>query len=107
MGQGLERAKVDVAGGSLAFGSVTGAYQNLLTAANATTVRKLFIFNTLNTDSVISLNGGTTDWVILPAGLSCTIDFDMSLQFDGAVAMKHNGAGPASGRISAAILRGR
>jgi len=107
MGAGLDRARVNIAGGSLAFGAVTGAYQTLISLTNGQNVRKLVIFNTLNTDGVLSLDGGTTDWVILPAGLSTTIDFDMTLVFNGAVSYKHNGGAPASGRISAAIIRGQ
>lgn len=104
MAGGLERAKVTTAGGSLAFGAVTGAFQTLVTSTN---VRKLIIQNTLDKDGVVSLDGGTTSWHTLPAGKDLVLDFDISLVFNGTVQYKHNGVAPTAGIIAATVIRGQ
>ncbi len=101
------RVRIDttVAGGGFAFGSITGAYQNGLTSVQGRGVI-LYILNSLNTDSVISLDGGTTDFVVLPAGVSISLDLATNdAEYFGSVSVKHNGVAPASGRISFAIVR--
>lgn len=101
----LERAKVTTAHGRLAFGSVTGAYQALQSTVG--NVRKLVVSNSLNSEMLLSLDGGTTDWLALQAGQSLVLDFDMTLAYNGTVSVKHNGTAPTAGNISVAIIKGQ
>lgn len=102
--------------GRLAFGSITGTYATLkavTTVTGSVTGNKgsagiLEFFNTLNQDVIISLDGGTTDAIYLPAGLSYTIDlFANFLEFVGTIQVKHAGVAPTSGGISVTIIRSR
>jgi len=99
------RALVGITGISLAFGGVTGTYAALSSAISG---RGVFmqISSSLNADVVISLDGGTTDWMVLPAGQSVSIPFgSLEVEFSGTVSVKHNGAAATSGIISVGIIR--
>ena len=98
----LNKAVVSTAGGLVSFGSVGAGYGTLL--ATTGRVRKIFLQNSLNQNIVVSLDGGTTNWMVLLAQKDLAIDFDTSLQFSGTISIKHNGVAPTSGAISAAII---
>lgn len=98
------KALVNVAGGRLAFGAVGAGYSTLLAATGSVGI--LIISNSLNTETVISLDNGTTDFLFLQAGASLTVDFSANdMCFSGTIRVKHNGAAPASGNIAASIIR--
>ena len=88
--------------GRLAAGAVTGSYATLLPAVSAS-VRKLIITNSLDQETVISLNGGATDFLFLPAQQGIIIDFDTSMHWAGSCVVKHNGVAPSVGAISAGV----
>jgi hypothetical protein len=99
------RAKVDVTGGSIAGTSITGSYQTVLSSIQGRGVVLVF-GNSCNTDLVVSLDGGTTNWMILPAGFSPVLDFGSNdVEFSGSVSIKHNGVGPASGTFAVGVIR--
>ncbi len=99
------RIDVSVPGGYLAFGSVSSTYVNLLSSIQGRGV-VLFIASSLDTEVVVSLNGGTTDWLTIPARTNISIDLGASgAEFAGTVSVKDNGAAASSGAISAAVVR--
>lgn len=100
----LAKTRFGVAPGRLAFGSVTGSYVTLLAATGS--VRKLLLTNSLDKETIITLDGGTTDFIYLPASTGLLLDFDISLQYSGTVQVKHNGVAPTVGAISAGIVLG-
>lgn len=103
---GIERAKYTTAGGRLAFGSVGAGYAALLTTPQ--NVRMLIITNSLNTECVVSFNGGTTDHLYLPANQGVSLDFGSNwLNHNGTISVKHNGSAPASGAIAAFAILGQ
>lgn len=100
------KALVNQGGGSIAFGSITGAYQNIFSSSVQGRGVVLYILNTLNQDMILSLDSGTTDWIALPAGLSITIDLGANeVEYSGNIAVKNNGISPTSGRISVGVIR--
>ena len=97
----LRRTKKDQAGGSIAFGAVSASFQAVVAMKLATGA---YILNSLDTESVLSLDGSTT-WGILPAETSIIIPFgQIGLEFTGSIYMKHNGAAPTVGTISVCPL---
>jgi len=99
------RALVNVPAVRLAFGSVSGTYANLLASIQGRAVC-LVITNSLNSESVLSLDGGTTDWGFIPARVSLVIDLASNeTEYNGTVSVKHNGVAPTSGAIAASIIR--
>lgn len=101
----LRRARLNNGSGRFAFGTLTGAYQTLLAAVPGRGVSLIFS-NSLNAETVISLDGGTTDFITLQAGHSITIDFGaVAAEFSGTVSAKHTGAAPTSGAISVGVVR--
>lgn len=100
-----KNAIVNGAGNSLAFGSVVVGYTALLTSVVGKVV-VLFIDSTLNGDVVLSLDGGTTDWRLLPAGTSTTIDFGaQEAIWNGTLSVKYNSAASTSGFIAASYIK--
>lgn len=101
----LRRARLNNGSGRMAFGSLTGSYQSLLAAVPGRGVSLIFS-NSLNAETVVSLDGGTTDFITLQASHSITIDFAaIGAEFSGAVFVKHTGAAPTSGAISVGVVR--
>ncbi len=99
------QALVNVAGLGLAFGSITGSYQNISPLVSGRGVI-LHVENSLDTISIISLDAGVTDWVFLPPGKSMQIPFgSCGVEWTGRCMVKHNGIPPTAGFISAAIVR--
>ncbi len=93
-------------GATLAFGSLAAGY-TVVGAAIAGRGVILSITNSLNVDCWLSLDGGTTDFIQLPAGISITLDFAANDgEFSGRVAVKQGTAGAAaSGFISRGVIR--
>ena len=99
------RALVNSTAGRRAFGSVGAGYANLLGPISGRGV-VLFITNSLDSEVVISLDAGTTDWMYLPAGTPVTIDMITNeLEWSGSISVKHNGVAPTVGAIAASVLR--
>ena len=102
MGHQYLQALNTLAGGRVAFGSVGAGYSTLLTVTDKAII--LLVSNTLNQDVVLSLDGGTTNWHTLPAGISFVLDFGTNgASFNGTIQVKHNGVAPTAGAISAMI----
>ena len=93
------------AAGRLAFGSVLAGYATLLPAVSGS-VRKLIITNSLDAETVLSLDGGTTDFIFLPAQQGIIIDFDTSMHWAGTCSVKRQSTAPTVGAISAGVLIG-
>ena len=89
--------------GSLAFGSVTNAYQAISgTIAGRGII--LVVTNSLNTEGLLSLDG-TNDFCYLPAGQGVVLDLSANDgEFSGAIYYKYVAA-PGSGRISGNCVR--
>ena len=103
MAQYLNRARFNQAGGTLAFGSVGAGYASLYVVSGIG--RKLIITNSLDKQTVLSFDGGTTDFIKLPAGQGLVIDFDTSLQFGNiTISVKHDGVAPTVGSINANVI---
>lgn len=100
-----QRAVVTTAGGSIAGASLTGSYQTLISSVPGRGVL-LAVGNTCNADVVLSLNGGTTNWMVIPAGVSFTFNLGaVGVEYSGTISAKHNGAAPASGTLSVGVIR--
>jgi hypothetical protein len=98
------RAKFDVAGGTVAFGSVGAAYSTLV-GPTSRCVGMLFL-NDLDAATVISLDGGTTDFVTLPAGINYMLNFAaLGVEYAGTVKVKRLSGAPTTGNISCGIVR--
>ncbi len=82
--------------GSLAFGSITNAYQTVLTPSASTKI--VFIRNNTNTSMTVSMDGGSTDNFILDSGDQVSIDYVSNGLLSGtaAIQVKYVSA-PASG----------
>lgn len=113
---GYAQALFNTAYGRLAFGSITGTYATLLTVTPSTgsitnnrgAATILYFFNNLNADVIISLDGGTTDAVYLPANFSWTCDLSTgNMLYTGTIQVKHTGSAPASGGIACSVVRTR
>lgn len=101
----MKQALINQAGLGAAFGSILGTYIFISSQINGRCAF-LSIKNTLDTVSIISLDGGTTDWVFLPPNTSIDIPFgSLGTEYTGRVAVKHNGVPPTAGFISTAIVR--
>lgn len=93
------------AGASVAFGSVGAGYGNLLASIPGRGYI-LTITNSLDADVWISLDGGTTDYVRLPAGVGISLDFGASeVEYAGTVSVKYGTGAPTSGFISCGVVR--
>jgi hypothetical protein len=101
----LRRARVNNGTARLAFGALTGTNQTLLPAVAGRGVI-LYLSNSLNAETIISLDGGATDFITLQSGQSLTIDFAAAgAEYSGAVSVRHTGSAPTSGAISAGVVR--
>ena len=94
---------VTQAGGAIAFGSVGAGYGTALAVTG--TVRKLIFASTLDQECVVSLDGGTTNWMVFPANFTLTIDLNPDMQYSGTISVKHNGVAPLSGKFIVAVIR--
>lgn len=94
-----------VAPGRLAFGAVAATHTQLFSSSGLSG-RKLYVTNSLDTEVVISLNNGTTDFLNLPPGVGIVIDFDTSMHWAGTVTVKYFSAACTSGFICAGVLAG-
>ena len=102
---GRNRIDTTQAYGTLAFGSVTAAYATLVSSVQGRGIC-LHFFNSLDAAIVVSLDGGTTDWGLIPAGLSWTIDLGANdIEYSGTSSVKDNGAANTSGFISCSVTR--
>lgn len=91
------------AGTATAFGSVGAGYATIRTVTGA--LKKLVIASTLDQEAVLSLDGGTTDWMVIPANFTMVLDFNPDLIFSGVMQLKHNGVAPLSGKFITAVMR--
>ncbi|OQB10453.1 MAG: hypothetical protein BWY21_00374 [Parcubacteria group bacterium ADurb.Bin216] len=99
------RVNVKTAGGRIAGTSITGSYQNVLSSVPGRGL-VLVIANSCNQELVVSLDGGTTDWMYFPPGYSPNIDLAANdAEYSGTVSVKHNGVAPASGVFSVGVIR--
>lgn len=104
MGVAYRQNKIQ-AKGELAFGSVLVGYSTLLNLTNGRVVILSFA-NSLSGDCTISLDGGTTDYITLPAGLSHQILFGAAgIEYSGVVSVKYSTAASTSGLISCGAIR--
>lgn len=93
------KARVSNGSARIPAASVTGSYQNLGPAM--TRAATMIISNSLNTETILSLDNGGTDFVTLQPSQSLTIDFCANgLTYGGRAQIKHTGSAPASGAIS-------
>ncbi len=92
--------------GTLAFGSVAVGYTTLQGPIAGRGV-VVAIANSLNGGVILSLDGGTTDFIRLPAATPITIDLGAnSAEYSGTISVKQDGAGaPTSGFISCGVIR--
>jgi hypothetical protein len=106
MGVAYRQNKIQ-AKGELAFGAVTAGYVTLLALGTVGRVVILSFANSLSGDVTISLDGGTTDYITLPAGLSHQIPFGMAgIEYSGTVSVKQGPSGAStSGIISCGAIR--
>lgn len=95
-----------IPGASLAFGSLAASYTAVGAAVEGRGVI-IAIANSLNVDCWLSLDGGTTDFIQLPAATSITLDLGANdAEFSGTIAVKQGTAGAAaSGLISRGVIR--
>ena len=92
-------------GTRVAFGSVTGSYTTLIGPIPGRGII-IFIANSYNAEVWLSLDGGTTDFICLPAGQGMTLDLSTNdAEFSGTVSIKSQGAAPTSGTMSAGVVR--
>jgi len=91
---------------SLAFGSLGAGYSNLLASVQGRGVILVFT-NTLNSDCTISLDGGTTDCLILPAGQGLVLDLSTNDgEFSGTIQAKRGPSGASTaGQINCSVIR--
>lgn len=97
------QAFVDQAGAAIAFGSVGGSYSAALAVTGS--ARKVVIVSSLNQECVVSLDGGTTNFMVFPASFTLTLDFDPTMIYSGTVSVKHNGVAPTSGRFIVGVIK--
>ena len=92
--------------GTVAFGSVAVGYGTLQGPIAGRGV-VLMITNSLNAGTIISLDGGTTDFLRIPAATSITIDLGSNdAEYSGTISVKQDGAGaPTSGFMSCGVIR--
>lgn len=97
----------DIADGRLAFGSITGTYATLKSGISGS-VRQIIISTSLNNEIILSLDGGTTDFLHMPGSTiprELILDLDEG-QWTGDVKVKHNGVASTSGFIAVGFIRG-
>lgn len=103
----MRRIDTTKAPGRIAGASVTGSYANLLANVQGSGII-LYIFSTCDAELVISLDGGTTDWCYIPSTVSPSpIILPLgaaNAQFSGTISVKHNGAAPTTGSVSASVI---
>lgn len=92
--------------GTVAFGSVGAGYSTLNGPIAGRGVI-ICIANSLNAGCIISLDGGTTDFIRLPAATPLTLDLSASnVEYSGTISVKQDGGGaPGSGFISCGVIR--
>lgn len=100
------RRIVTETGITVAFGSVGAAYSTLIgpIAGRGVTI---VITNSLNGDAIISLDGGTTQFIELPAGHGLTLDLGANgAEYSGTISVKRGTSGASTaGFISAGVIR--
>ena len=98
------RAKFDKTGGYLAFGSIPAGYATLV--GPIARVTGLIFFNSLDQDVVVSLDGGTTDFVTLPPGINFVLNMRaLGIEYNGTVSVKRLSGASTVGYISCGVLR--
>lgn len=97
------QAFITQAGAAIAFGSVGAGYGTALAITGS--ARKVIIASSLNQECVVSLDGGTTDFMVFPANFTLTLDFDPSMIYSGTVSVKHNGVAPTSGKFIVGVIK--
>lgn len=99
------RRLVMKAGGNKEYSAVTSSYTTLLSGVEGRGV-VLQIANSLNSDVYLSLDGGTTEYLRLPAATSNTIDLGSNgAEFSGTISVKYGSAAPTSGFIYCGVIR--
>lgn len=100
------RRYLGMASARLAAASVSAGYVTLIGPV-AGRGYVLQISNSLNGDVVLSLDGGTTDYITLPAGISLSIDFGTNnIEYSGTASVKQGPSGASTtGFISAGVIR--
>jgi hypothetical protein len=92
-------------GQRIAFGSVTASYTDLLTSVKGRGMI-LVVTNSLDAETTLSLDGGTTDFLWLPAQTGLTLDLGTNqAEFSGTVSIKYTSGAPTTGAIAAGIIR--
>lgn len=89
--------------GSLAFGAVTTAYATLISNPTAKVIRTISVYNTLNQVALISLDGGVSGYVHVPASTG-VVSKDLAvngLYSISNISVKTIGGNPGSGNIYA------
>ena len=90
--------------GVLAAGSVVAGYTALLSSVAGRGVTLVFT-NTLNADVMVSLDAGTTDFIVLPAGQGMVLDIGANgCEYSGTVSVKRSGT-PTTGSIWCGVIR--
>jgi len=92
--------------GTIQFGGISGTYATIQSSVQGRGVI-VVIVNSLNTSTIVSLDGGTTDFIELPAATSLSLDLGANgAEFSGTISVKQGAAGaPASGFISCGVIR--
>ena len=93
------------AGASLTAAQLSASYATLVSGVGGRGVT-LFFTNSLNGDVIISLDGGTTQFLMLPAGVGLALDLGANdAEFSGTVSAKDGTTAATTGYISCGVVR--
>lgn len=99
------RRLVPLGSSTIAFGSMTNSFQDASSQCNGRGVI-IVITNTLNSDTTVSLDGGATSFIVLPAGQGLTLDLSTNDgEFSGKIQVKYTTGAPTAGFICCGIVR--
>lgn len=103
---GVMRRIVAEAEGRLLAAAVTAGYVSLHSSVKGRGVI-IHIANSLDGDVVLSLDGGTTDYIAIPAGNNITFNLGTNnAEYSGTISVKQGPSGAStSGFISCGVLR--
>lgn len=90
-----------------AFGSITDTYSSaFLDLTNGPCVKILIITNTLNTETMISLDGGTSTYIRLAAYSNMLLDLAQNgLVYNGDLRVKYATTPPTGGNLTISAIR--
>jgi hypothetical protein len=99
------RRLVNKAGATIAFGSVAAGYSTLLSCVEGRVVN-IVIFNALDGDCVISLDGGVTDHVSIPTNSNYNLNLGAAGGESGTISVKQGTDGTYTlGYVSCGVIR--